>query len=43
MSDLQTEVDTLRKQLAEKEAIIIQQQREAKKSEGRSWDFNINI
>ena len=42
MSALQTEVDTLRQQLAEKEAIIIQQ-RAAKKSEGRSWDFNINI
>ena len=43
MSALQTEVDTLRKQLAEKEAIIIQQQREAKMKEERSWDFNINI
>ena len=43
MSTLQTEVDTLRKQLAEKEAIIIQQQREAKERDERSWYFNINI
>ena len=43
MSALQTEVDSLRQQLAEKEAIIKLQRREAKEREERSWGFNINI
>ena len=43
MCALQTEVDSLRQQLAEKEAIIIKQRREAMEKQEQSWDFNINI
>ena len=43
MSMLQTEINTLRKQLVAKEAIIEQQRREAKEKEERSWEFNLNI
>ena len=43
MSTLQTEVDILRQQLVEKEAIIKKQTREAKEKEEQSWEYNLNI
>ena len=43
MSTLLTEVETLRQQLVEKEAMIEQQQREVREKKERSWKYNIGV
>ena len=43
MSALLTEVDALRQQLAEKEAMIEQQKREAREKEEESWELNMDV
>ena len=43
MNSLQSEGDALHEQLADKKGVIKQQQREMKKKETQSQEFNLNI
>lgn len=43
MSALQDDVDALREQLAQQEAILELQKREAKEKEEQSWKYNIGV